>query len=557
MRILLLCHSFNSLTQRLFVELRERGEEVGVEFDISDDILRESVALFAPDLILASFLKRAIPPDVLRQTLCLVVHPGPPGDRGPSALDWALLEGREQWGVTLLEATGELDAGPVWAFRKFAMRGATKSSLYRHEVTRGAVQCLFEALDLLRGDKRPAPPERIEPMRPPCLRVDRRIDFAADSVADALRKIRSADGSPGAPAKIGGGEFLCFDAHPAPDLAGKPGELLARCGKAVAVAARDGALWIGHLREPRVGALKLPATFLLSERAEGLPEARRQPDVHYEQVGDVGYLYFSFHNGAMGVEDCRALEAAIIEARQAEARALVLMGGPDYWSNGIHLGLIEAAASAADESWRNIEAMNDCVRALLETDDRLVVAALRGNAGAGGVFLALAADLVLMREGVILNPHYKDMGNLYGSEYWTYLLPRRVGAVHARAISQGRLPIGAQEALRLKLIDEILPEDPAEAVAFLHVFAQSLVASEDFARRLDEKNAARTRDEAVKPLAAYRAEELERMRRNFWGFDPSYHVARHNFIRKVVKSRTPLHLAPHRSTRPLRRGSTS
>jgi putative two-component system hydrogenase maturation factor HypX/HoxX len=47
------------------------------------------------------------------------------------------------------------------------------------------------------------------------------------------------------------------------------------------------------------------------------------------------------------------------------------------------------------------------------------------------------------------------------------------------------------------------------------------------------------------------------MRRNFWGFDPSYHVARHNFIRKVVKSRTPLHLAPHRSTRRLHWGSTS
>jgi putative two-component system hydrogenase maturation factor HypX/HoxX len=32
-----------------------------------------------------------------------------------------------------------------------------------------------------------------------------------------------------------------------------------------------------------------------------------------------------------------------------------------------------------------------------------------------------------VRDGVMLNPHYKNMGNLYGSEYWTYLLPRRVG----------------------------------------------------------------------------------------------------------------------------------
>ncbi len=98
MRILLLCHSFNSLTQRLFVELRERGEEVSVEFDISDAVLREAVDLFEPDLVLAPFLKRAIPQDVLERAKCLIVHPGPPGDRGPSALDWAILEGRRALG---------------------------------------------------------------------------------------------------------------------------------------------------------------------------------------------------------------------------------------------------------------------------------------------------------------------------------------------------------------------------------------------------------------------------------------------------------------------------
>ena len=61
-------------------------------------------------------------------------------------------------------------------------------------------------------------------------------------------------------------------------------------------------------------------------------------------------------------------------------------------------------------------------------DDKLVVAALQGNAGAGGVILALAADQVWARPGVVLNPHYQGMSGLYGSEYWTYLLPKRVVA---------------------------------------------------------------------------------------------------------------------------------
>ncbi len=53
------------------------------------------------------------------------------------------------------------------------------------------------------------------------------------------------------------------------------------------------------------------------------------------------------------------------------------------------------------------------------------------------MFLALAADCVLARSGIVLNPHYRNMGNLYGSEYWTYLLPRRVGAEQANALMAG------------------------------------------------------------------------------------------------------------------------
>ena len=39
------------------------------------------------------------------------------------------------------------------------------------------------------------------------------------------------------------------------------------------------------------------------------------------------------------------------------------------------------------------------------------------------MMLALGADHVVLREGVVLNPHYQTMG-LFGSEYWTYVLPR-------------------------------------------------------------------------------------------------------------------------------------
>jgi hypothetical protein len=40
------------------------------------------------------------------------------------------------------------------------------------------------------------------------------------------------------------------------------------------------------------------------------------------------------------------------------------------------------------------------------------------------------------RSGAVLNPHYQLM-ELHGSEYWTYTLPRRVGAQKAAELTPG------------------------------------------------------------------------------------------------------------------------
>ena len=120
------------------------------------------------------------------------------------------------------------------------------------------------------------------------------------------------------------------------------------------------------------------------------------------------------------------LKEAYLYIRSRPIKVIVLLGGTDFWSNGIHLNVIEAASNPADESWRNINAINDLVLEIINTTSRLTVSALWGSAGAGGAIMSLAADRVWARAGCVVNPHYKTMG-LYGSEYWTYLLPKRVG----------------------------------------------------------------------------------------------------------------------------------
>jgi putative two-component system hydrogenase maturation factor HypX/HoxX len=138
------------------------------------------------------------------------------------------------------------------------------------------------------------------------------------------------------------------------------------------------------------------------------------------------------------------------------------------------------------------------------------------------------------------------MGNLYGSEYWTYLLPRRVGAKQAHSIMTRRLPIGAPEARALGLIDAHGGSDAVSFRELVDAYADRLAKSDRFTQVLADKRTQRARDERARALADYRAEELERMRMNFYGFDPSYHIARHRFVHRTPHAWTPLHLAQHR-----------
>ena len=621
MRILLLTHSFNSLTQQLFGVLRAQGHTVSVELDIADAVTEEAVTLFKPDVVLAPFLKCRIPEAVWAHAVCLVVHPGVPGDRGPSALEWAIHRGDAHWGVAVLQAVEDMDAGEVWAWEPFAMRpGATKSSLYRREVTQAAVVAVLRALDrfatgsltptaagLLGSDSNihaQHPPGTHEvrwildsdPNNPgsattpgiwnPLMRQEiRRIDWPTDPTATVLQKIAAADGSPGVLDALFDQPCRLFDAHRASSdvaaafSASVPGTLLARRGPALLRSTVDGAIWIGHVRKEEdatptqtastqsagagAGVLKLAATRVFAAQAATLPELPvplmredgEWDELRYREFGPasarVGWLDFGFHNGAMSERQCYRLRDALRWVRTRPTQVLVLAGGQEFFSNGIHLHDIEAAQrvagdSAADASMRNINAMDDVALELLTLNDRVTVAALHGNAGAGGCFLALAADVVWAHEGVVLNPHYKNMGNLYGSEYWTYSLPRRIGEAASRALMQARLPLTAGDAVSRGLLDACFGMGAQDFGEQVQERALALAAAHNLAQRLAQKQAQREQDEAHKPLADYRAEELQRMHRNFYGFDPSYHVARHHFVYRKPHAWTPRHLAVHR-----------
>lgn len=597
LNVLLVASAFNSLCQRVYAELSDAGHRVSAVLARpgGDDAVRAAVRGTRPDLIVAPMLRTALPEDVWAHHTCLVVHPGPPGDRGPSSLDWAVDSGAERWAVTVLQAEAGLDAGDIWASVPFDVPPVGKSALYRGESGDAAVAAVLLAVERFAGGGYKPLPQKdpsVEVVwRDAFPQERRRIDWASDPTEAVLRKLRGADSRPGVLDELCGVEFFLHGGCPEDELRGPaagvgpgvvgrggapgpgagrgvvPGALLATRAGAVCRATVDGAVWIPELRATRASGLpspfRRPAASVLADAVRagtvpeglvaGLPEVpaplelpayrRTWSDIRYRQRGPVGFLEFGFPGGAMSTAQCRRLLTAYRWALTRPTSVLVLGNGRDFFSNGIHLGVIEAAASPAEESWANINAMNDLVEAVLRTTDRLVVAALGGNAAAGGVMLALAADEVWCRGGVVLNPHYRRMG-LYGSEFWTYSLPRRVGAEAALRLTTEAVPVSAAAAVAMGLADRLVPASPQDFGPEVRRLAAELAGAPGLRARVAAKETRRHRDEAARPLAAYRSTELARMRRTFFDALAPYHALRSAFVRKAADGPTDPLAAP-------------
>lgn len=548
MNILFITTSHNSMSQRMYVELTEQGQTVDIHITSTADNMREAVRLSNPDVIICPFLKTAIPTDIWQNHLCIIVHPGVKGDRGPSSIDWAIVNEETEWGVTLLQADEEMDAGDIWSSNNYPMRPVSKSTLYRHEATQVAVKGLYDLLDKLAKDNfKPEPlnyndVEVKGQLLPIMKQAMRSINWLEDDSETIARKIRAADSNPGVlDTTVFGESYYLFGCHVEDTLTGDIGAILAYRDDAVCIGTVNGSVWISHVKKK--GYFKLPATMALKHLLTDVPHLPLSPfeavtgrtyrEIYYTEENYVGYLHFDFYNGAMHTTHCKNLQQAIAVAKTKDTKTLVLMGGHDFWSNGIHLNTIEHADDPAFESWENINAIDDVVLEILNTHDKLVISAMQGNAGAGGVILALAADFVFARNGVVLNPHYKNMGDLYGSEYWTYLLPKRVGQEKAHQITNECLPMGTFEAISLGLIEDCFGENIDTFKQRMKEEVERLSHSVFYGQLLIDKNNDRKKDEAIKPLAAYRHEELEEMKRNFFGEDQSYHTARKNFVYKV------------------------
>lgn len=545
MKILLIVSSFNSLTQRVFCTLRDLRHDVSVVYATDNKSMMDEVERFKPDIIFCPYLKKYLPSEIFFKTPTFILHPGIRGDRGHNSLDHALRDERQEWGVVILRANEELDGGDIYAQVRFSMRESYKASIYRNEVSDATHEALLELLKNLEDENFKPVAQLKNPIHAYLNERDRAIDWHKDTTKEIIKKIHVSDSYPGVRDEFLGVECYLFGAHEEKNLRGEPKEIIAKRDGAICVGTLDGALWISHFQE--VGRFKLPATYVLKDRIKGVKEVRiplisKITDMTFHEIsskimGEVGYLYFNFHNGAMHSEQCIRLKYAF-EYLKESCIVVVLMGGADFFSNGIHLNILEDSKKQGEDGWSNINAMNDVIKSILMSDEVITVASLGKNAGAGGVFLALAADYVVAKEGVILNPHYKTLG-LSGSEYHSYTLPKRVGEQRAQELLNDCLPISAKMAFEIGMIDEMFEAN--NYFDSLNEFAQSLVENEDkYSDFLYEKEDFLSIN--ISLIEQKKEQELKVMHPEFWDEQSSFHKLRSDFVYKVCSIQTPQRL---------------
>jgi putative two-component system hydrogenase maturation factor HypX/HoxX len=95
-------------------------------------------------------------------------------------------------------------------------------------------------------------------------------------------------------------------------------------------------------------------------------------------------------------------------------------------------------------------------------------------------------------------------------------------------------PIGTTEARAIGFIDDAFGTDLATFEREVEARAAALARRADYASLLAWKQDLQRADEARKPLADYRAEELTHMWDNFFGPGSEYHAARQRFVHKTA-----------------------
>jgi 3-hydroxyacyl-CoA dehydrogenase len=157
---------------------------------------------------------------------------------------------------------------------------------------------------------------------------------------------------------------------------------------------------------------------------------------------------------------------AAIDAAEADAtvHGIVFTGANGLFSNGADINDFSTEPTAETKTARD-------VMAAVERSSKTCVAAIDGNALGGGFELALACDYRVASKRAKLGLPEIKLGLLPGAG-GTQRLPRLIGAQEALQLMLKGDTIGAEDAKKKGILDEVVDGDPVDtAIALIEKFA--------------------------------------------------------------------------------------
>jgi methionyl-tRNA formyltransferase len=170
-----------------------------------------------PDLIVMAFVTIIVPERILYlprfKTICF--HPSLlPRHRGASGINWAIIEGDAETGVTWFWPDRGIDTGPILIQRRVPIGPAdTTGSIYFNTLFPMGIETMVEAIDLIAAGTAPSLPqdESQATYEAPCRDEHAAIDFKKPARA-VHNLVRGCDPQPGAFATLGGRRLRLYDA---------------------------------------------------------------------------------------------------------------------------------------------------------------------------------------------------------------------------------------------------------------------------------------------------------------------------------------------------------
>src|SRR5215471_10544963 len=216
--------------------------------------VREEFARLKADLCVMAYVTLIVPEDVLNLPThgTIQYHPSLlPRHRGPSSINWPIIQGETRTGLTIFWPDHGLDTGPILLQKHVDILDTdTLGSLYFDRLYPMGVAALVEAVGLVRAGTAPRirQDETQATYEGWCKKEHVQIDWSKP-VQDIWNLIRGADPQPGAWTTHEGTTVQLLEARKLVGAgAGRPGEVTAIDDTSVTIAASGGQVQVSRVR---------------------------------------------------------------------------------------------------------------------------------------------------------------------------------------------------------------------------------------------------------------------------------------------------------------------